>query len=146
MARWSKGLIDQINQHNNIETVLEMAGIEPNQNRLVFCPFHDNTHTPSAKVYPDGNALFCFAEQRRYSPFDVMKDVLGWDFDRIVATLPEGTVLDFRSSGHEDSRIRIPLVDAESAHGFDQTGDLGEFLSVLGLYWKHKDELLCEEF
>lgn len=38
-------------------------------------PFHDNTNSPAAKIFHDknGDTLWCFAEQKRYYPSDVLK-------------------------------------------------------------------------
>jgi hypothetical protein len=35
-----------------------------------FCIFHDNTDTPAARVYhnEDGDALYCYSENKRYRP------------------------------------------------------------------------------
>lgn len=41
----------------------------------VYCPFHENTDTPAAKIYEseDGDSLMCFSEHRRYFPSDVFE-------------------------------------------------------------------------
>lgn len=36
-----------------------------------FCVFHDNTHTPAAKVY--GNVMHCFVCNRSYTVYDLLK-------------------------------------------------------------------------
>ena len=38
-----------------------------------FCPFHDNENTPAAKFYPGSNLLWCFAEQRLYTVYDLLE-------------------------------------------------------------------------
>lgn len=55
--------------------ILARAGFEDyNYDSKVYCPFHENYDTPSAKLYHDsrGDTLFCFSEQRRYKPSDVL--------------------------------------------------------------------------
>lgn len=39
----------------------------------VFCPFHPNENTPSAKIYEGerGDFLMCFSERKAYRPADV---------------------------------------------------------------------------
>lgn len=52
------------------------AGIElPSREGSCFCPFHDNTETPAAKLYRDleGDRIYCFAEQRMYKPSDLIR-------------------------------------------------------------------------
>lgn len=46
----------------------------------IFCPFHENSHTPAAKVY--GNIIKCFgACGRSFSVYDLLRR---YDPDRIV--------------------------------------------------------------
>lgn len=60
--------------------ILEKAGYENyHYTGNVYCPFHDNTDTPAAKMYKDddGDKLYCYGECRRlYRPSDVMKQGL----------------------------------------------------------------------
>ena len=60
--------------------ILEKAGYEGyDYMGNVYCPFHDNTDTPAAKLYNDdeGDKLFCYGECRRlFSPSDVIKQGL----------------------------------------------------------------------
>ena len=39
----------------------------------MFCPFHDNKNTPSAKMYRDADGwhVWCFSEHRMYGSADV---------------------------------------------------------------------------
>lgn len=56
--------------------MLEQAGYEGySYEGKCFCVFHDNENTPSAKLYHDktGDTLWCFSEQKRYYPSDVLK-------------------------------------------------------------------------
>lgn len=37
----------------------------------VFCPFHENTNTPAARLYIGDNSIYCFGEcKRTYRPID----------------------------------------------------------------------------
>ena len=57
--------------------ILEKAGYEDyDYMGNVYCPFHDNTDTPAAKMYQDdeGDKLYCYGECRKlYTPSDVIK-------------------------------------------------------------------------
>lgn len=56
--------------------ILERAGYEGyDYQGNVYCPFHDNTDTPAAKLFKDddGDKIYCFGECRRlYNPSDVI--------------------------------------------------------------------------
>lgn len=46
-------------------------------NHSVFCPFHENTETKAAKIYPkdshvQSERLFCFSENRLYYPHNLL--------------------------------------------------------------------------
>ena len=60
--------------------MLKQAGLEGyTYEGKVYCPFHDNTSTPAAKMYKGdakGDTLFCFSEQKIYRPSDVIKKKL----------------------------------------------------------------------
>lgn len=45
---------------------------------FLLSPFHDNYESPAAKIYHDkmGDTLWCFSENRRYYPADVLKKKL----------------------------------------------------------------------
>lgn len=52
--------IKEIKEQLSIITVLEHYGLQPNKNKMVCCPFHDDKH-PSMQVYPETNTVFCFS-------------------------------------------------------------------------------------
>lgn len=56
--------------------ILEKAGLEDyDYYGNVYCPFHDNTDTPAAKIYKndEGDRLYCYANRRQFKPSDVIK-------------------------------------------------------------------------
>lgn len=61
------------------------------QGQSCYCPFHDNTNTPSAAIYDDDNhqTLYCFMEQKLYTAFDVMKTLLKQDVYAIASYIWE---------------------------------------------------------
>lgn len=65
-----------INKMIPFPKMLEQAGFEDySYEGKCFCPFHDNFESPAAKIYHDktGDTLWCFSENRRYYPADVLK-------------------------------------------------------------------------
>lgn len=49
-------------------------------NSNIFCPFHENKNTPSAKAFLDDTknivTIWCFTEQRRYTTYDYVNLVI----------------------------------------------------------------------
>jgi DNA primase len=52
--------IADIKQKLSILTVLQHYGLQPDRNKRIRCPFH-NDKTPSMQVYPETNTVFCFS-------------------------------------------------------------------------------------
>ena len=52
--------IKEIKEQLSIITVLEHYGLQPNKNKMVCCPFHDDKN-PSMQVYAETNTVFCFS-------------------------------------------------------------------------------------
>src|SRR5262245_58669642 len=52
--------IQAIKSQLSILTVLHHYGLQPNKNKMVCSPFH-NDKTPSMQVYPETNTVFCFS-------------------------------------------------------------------------------------
>ena len=52
--------ITQIKAHLRIKTVLNHYGLEPNRNKMLNCPFHDDK-TPSMQVYEKTDTVYCFS-------------------------------------------------------------------------------------
>lgn len=51
----------------------------------VFCPFHQNTRTPAAKLY--NSHLYCFGEcNRAYTAYDILKQFAPEFLKRLVST------------------------------------------------------------
>ena len=68
-----------------------------------FCPFHDNTVSPAAKIFHDetGDSLYCFAEMRSYKPYDALKllidlRLIGASLDVISERLEAKYGVDFK--------------------------------------------------
>jgi hypothetical protein len=73
----SQGLKKILNTQVNMERVLrQVYGVVPNHQKAFPCPFPDHGSVdvhPSARYFPDTNEVYCFAEQRTYSVYDVLK-------------------------------------------------------------------------
>lgn len=52
--------IQEIKQQLTIHQVLEHYGLQPNKNKMLCCPFHDDKK-PSMQVYPETNTVHCFS-------------------------------------------------------------------------------------
>lgn len=65
-----------INNYIDIRKLLSSLGLHVSPNNTMFCPFHDNTRTPSAHLYDDDNngaTIFCYAEHKLYTTYDLYK-------------------------------------------------------------------------
>jgi hypothetical protein len=58
-------------------------------NQTCFCPFHDNSQTPSASIYDnDGvETLYCFSERRLYTSADAIEVLLKKDVYKVAGAL-----------------------------------------------------------
>lgn len=66
-------------------SLFKKDGNAPRQNGLVFCPFHDNFRTPSAKLFKDDDAekLWCFSENKMYSLADYYTKLQGYKLEDV---------------------------------------------------------------
>lgn len=73
-----------INNYVSIYDGLEEWGVidsdKKGEDSPIFCPFHDDRHHRSAKVYADTNSIFCFMEWKLYRSFDVFVTGLNYSF------------------------------------------------------------------
>ena len=65
-----------INKYLPIHKLYDMLEKDWSYDRNVYCIFHDNTDTPSARLYKESNSLYCFSEQRVYRPTDFIEKEL----------------------------------------------------------------------
>lgn len=75
---------EKINRVVPIETLGNLLGYDWSRRKSIFCPFHDNSRTMAAKVFPDTNTIYCYAEQKVYTSVDVMVKLLGWSVGQIL--------------------------------------------------------------
>lgn len=67
-----------INRCTPMSVMFDMVGNNFSYDHNIFCPFHDNEHTPSARAYKniDGDTLFCYSERKVFRPSDFIKHEL----------------------------------------------------------------------
>ena len=72
-------------KYNLLYNLLKKAGYIHGSKSNIFCPFHDNFNTPSAKYYKDEDkeAVWCFSEGRGYNLSNYYEQVLGTSVDII---------------------------------------------------------------
>ena len=61
--------------------LLKRLGKDPRDTGNMYCPFHYNVNTPSAKMYHDetGWVVWCFNEKRIFTTYDVYEKIMGTD-------------------------------------------------------------------
>lgn len=62
-----------INTYIPMDKLFDMLGIEYSLHSNMYCPFHENVHSPAAHLHTDSNRLWCYSEQRMYGSWDVYK-------------------------------------------------------------------------
>ena len=75
----------------------------------VFCPFHENTETPSAKVYD--NVIYCFSCRRLYGTFDLL---MRYDKERVREILSDKVIEEVIPS---KSRSKVVKTDVTQYDG-----------------------------
>lgn len=59
-----------INRFLPFEIIYKMLDMNYNHGKNVMCCFHDNSNTPSARIYhnDNGDSLYCYSEGKSYKP------------------------------------------------------------------------------
>ena len=59
-----------INRFMPFKVIYQMLDCDYKDRGNNYCIFHDNSNTPSARIYhnEDGDALYCYSENKRYKP------------------------------------------------------------------------------
>lgn len=104
---------------------------------LVFrCPFpaHGSADThKSAKFFANSNCVWCFAEQRRYSAYDIMK-LQGYT-EEVMAEFLSQHLSDVEALGQEEHVARVvPDTLVEAARVFRMTGEYAGLREQLQAY------------
>ena len=87
LDQYKKLVTEQISLVNTLYKYNPSGNYNPGQG--CFCPFHDNTDTPSAFIYEDDDqeTLFCFSERKSYSVADALETLLHEDIYKIGEAL-----------------------------------------------------------
>lgn len=65
-----------VNHSINMLVLLKKLNLDVKPNGVMFCPFHENTNTPSAHYYTESDgmgSIFCFYEHRLFTNVDLFK-------------------------------------------------------------------------
>ena len=66
------------------------VSVEDNVNPFqIHCPFHGSDQTPSARVYPADNSLYCFTCKRSYNPIAVIAASNGIEYREAARLVAE---------------------------------------------------------
>ena len=67
-----------INRFVSMPKLFDYLGIDYRVDSNMYCPFHDNRHTPAAHLYSDetGYRLWCFSENKMYGAWNLYKEYL----------------------------------------------------------------------
>lgn len=68
-----------INNYIDIHKLLSHLGLSVRPNGSMYCPFHENTRTPSAHLYADddgGASIFCYAEHKLFRNYELYQTYL----------------------------------------------------------------------
>lgn len=127
--------IEWINQNNKLKDLFIQHGYKVPVNGVVFCPFHDNTETPSAKLYTDSNTLFCFAETAHYTPYDFLKKILKQSDDTIFENVPSNIV----NLVTEVKQMTVPWIEYKYDK-FDSEVSVVDYMMNLDQVWRNRDK------
>ena len=67
-----------LNRFVSMPRLFDSLGIDYRIDGNMYCPWHDNKHTPAAHLYSDENGyrIWCFAEGRMYGAWNVYKSFM----------------------------------------------------------------------
>lgn len=105
--------IKEILQRLSIGTVLEHYGLNPNRNKMVCCPFHDDKN-PSMQVYAETNTVFCFSGNCKMNGKKI--DAIQFIQDKESCTKHEAIkkAESLLSITNEELRITKPIIQPEN--------------------------------
>jgi hypothetical protein len=125
-----------VNQVVRVDNLLEKYyGLDVNSgSHQIRCPFptHEgDDQSPSAKFYPESNSVFCFAEQKTFRAYDILK-FLGFEDDMIFGQVREyleesGVELD----KEERKEIQIPESVRSASMKFRKGGPFSNLIGEI---------------
>ncbi len=126
MARFSDDFIQQIRDHNDVESVIgSYIDLKRRGKNLVgLCPFH-NEKTPSFTVYPETASYYCFGCGAGGEVINFVRNIENLDFMEAVKLLADRAGLQLPQDNYDDSaaklRRRIYEANREAARFFHET-------------------------
>ena len=127
MARFSDDFIQQIRDHNDIESVIgSYIDLKRRGKNLVgLCPFH-NEKTPSFTVYPDTASYYCFGCGAGGEVINFVRNIENLDFIESVKLLADRAGLKLPETDNYDDAIaklrrRIYEANREAARFYHET-------------------------
>jgi len=75
-------MYDVINRHYKLKDILEDLGSRDLMGTNCLCPFHgevEGISKPSAKYYPETDRLYCFREDKTFTAYHALKQLVGGD-------------------------------------------------------------------
>ncbi len=126
MARFSDDFIQQIRDHNDIESVIgSYIDLKRRGKNLVgLCPFH-NEKTPSFTVYPETTSYYCFGCGAGGEVISFIRNIENLDFTEAIKLLADRAGLKIPDTDYDDSaskmRRRIYEANREAARFYHET-------------------------
>lgn len=117
--RFKKSVIDR---EVSLISVLNQIGLYGYEvNRTCYCPFHENVHTKSAKIYSDdrGETLYCFAENKMYRSSDAVEQLTSINIDRLFSKV-WNNLSDEQKLFYQESNGSVEVVSSEWKKVFNE--------------------------